>query len=39
MALDRLYVVCAPISEEDHAQKIFESINATGVKDYVVGER
>lgn len=32
MALDRLYVVCVPISEEDNAQKIFESINATGVK-------
>ncbi len=32
MALDQLYVVCVPISEEDHAQKIFESINATGVK-------
>ena len=32
MALDNLYVVCVPISEEDNAQKIFESINATGVK-------
>lgn len=32
MALDKLYVVCIPISEEDNAQKIFESINATGVK-------
>lgn len=32
MALDQLYVVCVPISEEDNAQKIFESINATGVK-------
>lgn len=32
MALDKLYVVCVPISEEDDAQKIFESINATGVK-------
>lgn len=32
MALDKLYVVCVPISEEDNAQKIFESINATGVK-------
>lgn len=32
MALDRLYVVCVPISENDNAQKIFESINATGVK-------
>ena len=32
MALDRLYVVCIPIDEDDNAQKIFESINATGVK-------
>ncbi len=32
MALDRLYVVCIPIDEKDNAQKIFESINATGVK-------
>ena len=32
LALDKLYVVCVPISEEDDAQKIFESINATGVK-------
>lgn len=32
MALDKLYLVCVPISEEDNAQKIFESINATGVK-------
>lgn len=32
LALDQLYVVCVPISEEDNAQKIFESINATGVK-------
>lgn len=32
MAMDRLYVVCVPISEEDNAQKIFESINATGAK-------
>lgn len=32
MALDKLYVVCVPISEEDNAQKIFESINATGIK-------
>ena len=30
MALNKLYVVCVPISEEDNAQKIFESINATG---------
>lgn len=32
LALDKLYVVSVPISEEDNAQKIFESINATGVK-------
>ena len=32
MALNKLYVVCVPISEEDNAQKIFESINATGIK-------
>ena len=32
MAMNKLYVVCIPISEEDNAQKIFESINATGVK-------
>lgn len=32
MAMDCLYVVCVPISEEDNAQKIFESINATGAK-------
>lgn len=32
LALDKLYVVAVPISEEDNAQKIFESINATGVK-------
>lgn len=32
MALNKLYVVCVPIAESDNAQKIFESINATGVK-------
>ena len=32
MAMDRLYIVCIPVSKEDNAQKIFESINATGVK-------
>lgn len=32
MALNELYVVCVPITESDNAQKIFESINATGVK-------
>ena len=31
MAMDKLYLVCVPISGEDNAQKIFESINATGV--------
>lgn len=31
-ALNQLYVVCIPLSEDDNAQKIFESINATGVK-------
>lgn len=32
MAMNKLYVVCVPITENDNAQKIFESINATGVK-------
>ena len=32
MAMNKLYVVCVPIAESDNAQKIFESINATGVK-------
>ena len=32
MALNRLYIVCVPLSKDDNAQKIFESINATGVK-------
>lgn len=32
LALDKLYVVCIPLSDKDNAQKIFESINATGVK-------
>lgn len=32
LALNELYVVCIPLSSEDNAQKIFESINATGVK-------
>lgn len=32
MAMNQLYVVCVPIAESDNAQKIFESINATGVK-------
>lgn len=31
-ALNKLYIVCIPLSEHDNAQKIFESINATGVK-------
>ena len=32
LALNKLYVVCIPLSKEDNAQKIFESINSTGVK-------
>lgn len=32
MALDKLYIVCIPLDENDNAQKIFESINATGKK-------
>jgi uncharacterized protein with ParB-like and HNH nuclease domain len=32
MALDKLYLVTIPINENDNAQKIFESINATGSK-------
>lgn len=32
MALNQLYVVCVPILKDDNPQKIFESINATGVK-------
>lgn len=32
MALNKLYIVCIPLNEEDNAQKIFESINATGKK-------
>lgn len=32
LALNKLYIVCIPLSENDNAQKIFESINATGVK-------
>lgn len=32
LALNELYVVCIPLSTDDNAQKIFESINATGVK-------
>lgn len=32
LALNKLYVVCIPLSSNDNAQKIFESINATGVK-------
>lgn len=30
--INSLYVVCIPISKEDHPQKIFESINSTGAK-------
>lgn len=32
MALNKLYIVCIPLSEDDNPQKIFESINSTGVK-------
>lgn len=32
LALNKLYLVCIPLSSDDNAQKIFESINATGVK-------
>lgn len=32
MGLNKLYIVCIPISKEDHPQKIFESINSTGAK-------
>lgn len=32
MGLDKLYVVCIPVSESDNPQKIFESINSTGAK-------
>lgn len=32
LALNELYVVCIPLSVDDNAQKIFESINATGIK-------
>lgn len=30
--LDKLYVVCVPVSKDDSPQKIFESINSTGAK-------
>ncbi len=32
MALDKLYVVCVPVTSNDSPQKIFESINSTGAK-------
>lgn len=32
MALDKLYVVCVPVTSSDSPQKIFESINSTGAK-------
>lgn len=32
LGLDKLYVVCIPVSENDNPQKIFESINSTGAK-------
>ena len=31
-AINLLYIVCVPISNDDYPQKIFESINATGAK-------
>jgi len=31
-AIDKMYIVCVPISNDDYPQKIFESINATGAK-------
>lgn len=31
-AINLLYIVCVPITNEDYPQKIFESINATGAK-------
>ena len=32
LSLDKVYLVCVPLSENDNAQKIFESINSTGAK-------
>lgn len=32
LALDKLYLVCVPLSQNDNSQKIFESINSTGAK-------
>lgn len=32
LAMDKLYIVCVPVSLDDYPQKIFESINATGAK-------
>ena len=32
LSLDKLYVVCVPVSIQDSPQKIFESINSTGSK-------
>lgn len=31
-AINLMYIVCVPISNDDYPQKIFESINATGAK-------
>lgn len=31
-AINKLYIVCVPIGDDDYPQKIFESINATGAK-------
>ena len=32
LSMDKLYIVCVPVSVDDYPQKIFESINATGAK-------
>lgn len=32
LTMDKLYIVCVPVSIDDYPQKIFESINATGAK-------
>lgn len=32
LALNKLYVVCIPLSKDDNSQKIFESINSAGLK-------
>lgn len=32
LSLDKLYIVCVPVTSDDSPQKIFESINSTGAK-------